>query len=203
MAGSPLTTKAAAAAPTAGDARPASKAAKVPDVVGEEKARPVFATAALVVMAASGFAAMGLGIYYVVWGGNFFGGLVEFLLGFVYAYGARALQKGESWGWGAGVFGGVLFALFGLVLLPYAVVTMALGVVVLVLMVLARKHFGLIRIDPRAEERDRTALKALRTKNPRGLKCPHCGSTSLWLSPDGSAFCDACKKGILSIRRTA
>lgn len=165
--------------------------------------RPMYATIAIFVMLASGLATVAIGVYFLVVGASVFGVLLVWLLGSIYALGGRALQRGETWGWGAGVFGGVLYWLFGPFLHPIMFAFIALAIVVVVFLFLSREYYGMVRPDPKADERTREQLQAERTANPRGLHCPRCGSTALWIASDGSAFCTACKVGTISLRPDA
>ena len=165
--------------------------------------RPAFATAAIYLMIASGLGTIGLAVYFLVVGTGGFGVLILFALGFVYAYGGRGLTKGESWGWGAGVFGGVLYLLLGYFIHIFVVVFMGLAIVVIALLYQSREYYGMVRFDPDEEDRRKKELRALRMANPRALHCPKCGSTSLWIAEDGSASCESCKTGIISIQRAA
>ena len=169
-----------------------------------EGERPLAATAAIFLMIGAGAFGLALGAYhFLLGGGNPLGGFLFLIVGIAYAYGGRALHKGESWGWGAGVFAGAFYFLLGIFLLPWAAVGMALAAVVIVLLLLAREYYGMVRFDPKEEERRKTETKAQRMSNPEGLHCPHCGSVALWVAPDGSAFCDTCKTGTISIRPAA
>ena len=173
--------------------------AKAPGEMTKE-ARPTLATAAIFLMTGTGFLSLGLGVYFMIFGGSLLGGIIFLALGAGYASGGRALYKGESWGWGAGVFAGAFYFVFGFFLLPWAAIAMALAAVVIVLLIVVRGHFGVVRYDAAAEELKKTQLKEQRTRNPEGLHCPHCGNVSLWVAPDGSAYCDSCKTGTISIR---
>ena len=169
-----------------------------------EGERPLAATAAIFLMIGAGAFGLALGAYHLLLGGgNPLGGFLFLIVGIAYAYGGRALHKGEGWGWGAGVFAGAFYFLLGIFLLPWAAVGMALAAVVIVLLLLAREYYGMVRFDPKEEERRKTETKAQRMSNPEGLHCPHCGSVALWVAPDGSAFCDTCKTGTISIRPAA
>jgi len=173
------------------------------EVPGTRDARPVEATAAIYLMLATGAIALALSMYWMFWGNSLLGGTIVLLLGIAYVYGARALHKGESWGWGAGVFAGAFVVLFGLFLLPYAALLIVLAIAIIVLLLRVRDYFGMVRPDPKEQERAKKELESQRTSNPEGLHCPHCGSTALWVAPDGSAFCQNCKAGTISLRRPA
>lgn len=163
----------------------------------------MFATGAIVIMIAAGLLALGLGVYFLLYGGNILGGLAFLALGFAYAYGGRALWQGESWGWGAGVFAGVFFVLFGVLVLPLGAANAALAVVVAILLYRERAYYGMVRVRPQEEEARKAEMRTERMRNPDGLHCPHCGSTALWVAADGSAWCDACKRGTISLRAPA
>jgi len=166
-----------------------------------EGERPKEATAAIGLIVAAGIVEIVLGVYFLLYGGNLLGGLLFLLLGVAYALGGRALLAGESWGWGAGVFAGAFYVLFGLLLLPLAAVTMVLAIVVIVLLFRVREYYGMVRYDPDEEERQKQDLRAQRTANPEDVHCPKCGGTSLWIAPDGSAYCESCRTGTISMRR--
>lgn len=172
------------------------------ETVGEGE-RPKVATVAILLMVATGFAGIALGVYFAGWGGNLFAGLLLFFLGIAYAYGGRGLYQGESWGWGAGVFAGAFYVLLGIFLLPLAAVTLVPAVVVIVLLFRVREYYGMVRYDEDAEVQKRDDLRAERTANPNVVHCPRCGSTSLWIAPDGSAYCENCKTGIISVKPAA
>jgi len=172
------------------------------EVPGKGDGRPREATVAIYLMLATGAIALALSLYWMFWGNNILGGTIVLLLGIAYVYGGRALHKGESWGWGAGVFAGIFVLLFGLFLLPYAAVLIVLAIVVIVLLFRAREYFGMVRYDRDEEERAKKDLESQRTSNPEGLLCPRCGSTRLWVAPDGSAFCLNCRAGTISLKRT-
>ena len=165
--------------------------------------RPKLATVATYLMIAAGLGTIGLAVYVVIDRGSLFGVLILAVLGFVYAYGGRGLMKDESWGWGAGVFGGVLYLLLGYFIHLFVVPFMGIAVVVIVLLYLSRGYYGMVRFDPDAEERKKAELRASRTANPQGIHCPKCGSPQLWISEDGSAFCEACKTGTVALRPSA
>ncbi len=195
---SPMTMERAAKAALDIDAGP-PKAEAAGTGLGGKEGRPQIATVAIYGMIAGGALGIGLGVYLLVWGGNLLAGLLYLLLGFAYAYGGRGLINGESWGWGAGVFAGIFFVLFGLVLLPLGAVTLVPAVVVMVLLFRVREYYGMVRYDPDEEETRKDELRALRTANPGGVRCPHCGAVSLWIARDGSAFCESCKTGTISL----
>lgn len=165
--------------------------------------RPKFATVAIFLMIGSGLGTLVAGVALLYLGVNLIGALVAWMLGFVYAYGGRALYKDEAWGWGAGVFGGVLYLVFGLFLHVLLIPFMAIAVVVIVLLLPVRGHFGMVRVDPTEDMRKAGQLRSSRMANPDGLHCPRCGAITLWIAADGSAFCDTCKAGIISIRPPA
>jgi len=166
-------------------------------------ARPMEATVAIYLMLVTGAIALALSVYWMVWGNNLLGGILVLLLGIAYLYGGRALRDGESWGWGAGVFAGVFYVFFGLFMLPLAAILIVLAVVVMFLLYRVRDYFGMVRSDPEEEDRRKKELETQRTLNPEGLHCPRCGSTRLWVAPDGSAFCQECRTGTISLRRLA
>jgi len=172
-------------------------------VAETDTGRPMLATVAIYLMLATGAIALALSLYWMFWGNNILGGTIVLLLGIAYVYGGRALRKGESWGWGAGVFAGIFVLLFGLFLLPYAAVLIVLAIVVIVLLFRVRDYFGMVRYDREGEERTKKELETTRTSNPEGLHCPHCGSARLWVAPDGSAFCQNCRAGTISLKRAA
>ena len=93
-----------------------------------------------------------------------------------------------------------LSLLFGVLLLPFGAIPVALAVVVIVPLVLVRTYYGMVRYRPEEEERKKEEVHAERTRNPEGLHCPHCGSTKLWIAADGSAYCDNCKTGTIALR---
>lgn len=163
-------------------------------------ARPREATVAILLMLLAGAAGLALGLYFVIWGGNFFGGLLILALGATYVLGGRALRRGQSWGWGAGLFAGGVLLILGVFLLPLAAPTMALAVGVIVLLFRTREYYGMVRADPEEEDRRREELRAQRMANPERLHCPHCGSTQLWIAADGSAFCETCETGTISVK---
>lgn len=165
--------------------------------------RPREATVAIYLMLVTGAIALALSVYWMAWGGNLLGGILVLFLGIAYLYGGRALRDGESWGWGAGVFAGIFFALFGIFLLPFGAILVVLAVVVMVLLFRVRSYFGMVRYDPGEDDKKKQELETLRTSNPEALHCPRCGSTRLWIAPDGSAFCLDCKTGTISLRRPA
>ena len=162
--------------------------------------RPKFATASVYLMVASGLGTIGLGVYFLFVGGAGFGVILLFALGFVYAYGGRGLMKDESWGWGAGVFGGFLYLLLGYFIHLYTVPFMGVAVVVIALLYLSREYYGMVRYDADEEEQRKVELRAARTANPQGVRCPKCGSAQLWISEDGSASCESCRAGIIALR---
>ena len=163
--------------------------------------RPREATLAVLLMAVTGAVGLGLGAYLIGWGGDLLGGTFLLTLGATYAYAARGLHRGESWGWGAGMFAGGFCFLFGIFLLPLTGILLALAAVVMVLLYRARVYYGMVRYDPAEDERKKAELESARTQNPDGIHCPHCGGTRLWISSDDSAFCLDCRIGIISIRR--
>lgn len=165
--------------------------------------RPGAAAYAVVLMIAAGAIALGLSVYWMFWGGRVVGGVLNLVLGFAYLYGGRALYRGDSSGWGAGVFAGGLFILFGLFLLPFSAILIALAVAVIVLLYRARGYFGMVRHDPEEEERRKKAFETERTSNPTGFHCPRCGSNLLWVAPDNSAYCLACKAGTIALTPVA
>ncbi len=167
------------------------------------KGRPTLAAAAILLMLAAGAASAVLGLYSIAYAGNLLAAILLLLLAATYLLGGRGLWKDESWGWGAGMFGGVLAILFALVLPLLAVVVAVLGIAAMVLLFVVREDYGMVRFDPKEEERRKKELEAARTRNPEGLHCPHCGSTALWVAPDGSAWCTSCKRGVISIRPAA
>lgn len=169
-----------------------------PEPTGE--ARPTLATAAVYLMFVTGLAGIALGLYFTVAQGGLLAGILFVVLGGAYALGGRALHRGDSWGWGAGMIAGAFFVLLGILLLPLAAITLALAVITVVLLYRVREFYGMVRFDAEAEERTKAALRAERTANPEGLHCPHCGGTALWIAPDGSAWCEACKTGIISVK---
>jgi hypothetical protein len=178
------------------------KAAEAPTEVPQTgDGRPLEATVAIYLMLATGAIALALSLYWMFWGNNILGGTIILLLGIAYVYGGRALRKGESWGWGAGVFAGIFVLLFGLFLLPYAAVLIVLAIVVIVLLFRVREYFGMVRFDREGEERAKQELESHRTSNPEGLHCPRCGSTRLWVASDSSAFCLNCRTGTISLKR--
>ncbi|MBI4416549.1 MAG: hypothetical protein HY557_06170 [Euryarchaeota archaeon] len=162
--------------------------------------RPRGATIGIAVMAAAGAAATLLGLYFVFWGDNAFGGFLVSALGGIYMLGARALHRGESWGWGAGVFAGAALVLFNLFLLPLGAAVVLLIAATLVLLFRVRAYYGMVRYHPEDDERRKKELEAQRTANPDGYTCPNCGSTRLWVAPDGSAYCTECKRGIIALK---
>ncbi len=166
-------------------------------------ARPPIATAAIGLMLAAGGVDLALGIYWILWGANAFAGFLFLLIGGAYAYGGRGLYADESWGWGAGVLGGVLAVLVGVLVLPLGAIPIGVAIAVIVPLVLVRDHYGMVRFNPDVEERRNEEVRAQRTQNPGGVHCPRCGSTQLWIAKDGSAFCENCKAGILSIAALA
>ena len=172
-------------------------------VAETDTGRPMLATVAIYLMLATGAIALALSVYWMFWGNSLLGGTIVLLLGIAYVYGGRALHKGESWGWGAGVFAGAFVVLFGLFLLPYAALLIVLAIVIIVLLLRVRDYFGMVRPDPKEDERAKKELESQRTSNPEGLHCPHCGSPALWVAQDGSAFCQNCKAGTISLRRPA
>ena len=177
---------------------------EAPPAAGAEKeARPSAATAAMAVMLAAGGADLGLGVYWIFWGGNALGGLFFLLIGAGYLYGSRGLHGGESWGWGAGIMAGAFSILFGVLLLPLGAIPVVLAVIAIVPLVLVREYYGMVRYDPKEEERQKEKRHTERTRNPEGLHCPHCGSTQLWIAADGSAYCGDCKTGTISLRPSA
>jgi len=177
--------------------------------------RPVTASVAIAFMVGSGIGTIVLGVYFLIvlfapsWGSLFFGAgvlgvLLTWLLGFIYAYGGWALWKDQSWGWGAGVFGGALYLMLGWLISPILFAAfMGIAIVVMVLLFQAREYYGMVRPDPEAEERARQELRAQRMANPDRFHCPRCGATSLWVAPDGSAYCESCRAGIISIPLSA
>jgi hypothetical protein len=174
-----------------------------PVVAGVLNGRPREAILAIWLMIAGGAVSIALSVYWMLWGGNALGGFLVLLLGIAYMYGGRALRAGESWGWGAGVFAGVFYVFFGLFMLPLAAILIVLAIVVMFLLYRVRDYFGMVRYDPEEEERRKKELETQRTSNPEGLHCPRCGSTRLWVAPDGSAFCQECRTGTISLRRLA
>lgn len=165
--------------------------------------RPKPAAVAVYLMVASGLGTIGLAVYFLVTGKSGFGAVLLIALGFVYAYGGRGLMKDESWGWGAGVFGGVLYLLLGYFIHLYVLPFMGIAVVVIALLFLSREYYGMVRFDPDEEDRRKQELRAARTANPQGVHCPKCGSAGLWISEDGSAWCESCKAGIIALRPNA
>lgn len=168
-----------------------------------EAGRPKEATVAILLMFAGGAAAIGLAVFFGTVRGDVLAALLFLILGVGYVFGGRGLQRGESWGWGAGVFAGALYVLFGAFLLPWAAVTMALAIGVVFLLLRVRAYYGMVRHDPEEDERKSVELRTARTGNRAGLHCPHCGSTLLWIATDGSAVCENCKIGTISIQPPA
>jgi len=165
--------------------------------------RPISAEIAAFVMIAAGVATIVFGAWAAVSGSNLLGVLLTWALGLIYAYAGLRLRRDESWAWGAGVFGSILYVLLGWLLHWIMLVFTGVAIAVLVLLFDSRAYFGVVRPDPAEEKRARERLRAERTANPDRLHCPRCGSTSLWLAPDGSAYCDSCRAGTISIRPPA
>ncbi|TLZ51230.1 MAG: cytochrome d ubiquinol oxidase subunit II [Methanobacteriota archaeon] len=163
-------------------------------------ARPAAATLGIALMIVTGLVDLGLGAYWLFWGANLLGGVLFLAIGAAYLYGGRALRGDESWGWGAGVFAGAFAIFLGFLLLPFGAAPIALAVVVIAILVSVREYYGMVRYDSAEEDQRKAELRAQRTANPSGLHCPRCGSTRLWIVADGSAFCENCKSGILSVR---
>lgn len=156
----------------------------------------------VLLMAATGAALAVVAAYFLVWGGSLLGGIVFLFFVVPYATGARALHRGESWGWGAGVLTAVFVALVGAFLLPYAAVAIVPAVACAVVLYRTREAFGMVRSDPAAEARNREEFRQRRTANPEARTCLHCGATTLWIAPDGSAYCESCKVGTISVKPT-
>jgi len=157
------------------------------------------ATAAMLLMAGIGLATLAVMVWVVVAGFSGVGILLLLLLGVVYLAGAWGLHKNDSWGWGAGIFGSVLFWLFGPWISIFTLIFAGFAVVVCLLLILSREHFGMVRYNPEIEAQQKAALRLARTQNPEGLHCPHCGSTQLWISADGSAYCENCRTGTIAL----
>lgn len=172
-------------------------------VVETTDGRPREATVAILLMLATAVIALVLSVYWMFLGSNPLGGLIIILLAVAYLSGGRALNAGESWGWGAGVFAGIFYVLFGFLLLPFGGILIGLAIVVIVLLYRVREYFGMVRYDADEEGLKKKSFEAERTSNPEGLHCPHCGSTRLWVAPDGSAFCQNCRAGTISLKRSA
>lgn len=154
-------------------------------------------------MLGTGVLTIGLAVYFIVTGGNVVGITIMIVLGAVYTYGGRGLYKDEAWGWGVGMFGGILFIVFGPLVNLMLVVPMAIAIVVMVLLFRVREHYGMVRTDPEEEARKREALRAERMENPEHHSCPHCGSDQLWIASDGSAYCENCRTGTISVKSAA
>ena len=177
--------------------------------------RPMPASIAIALMLGCGIGTIVVGFYFFAvllvpaWGISFvtvslLDVLLTWMLGFIYTYGGWALRKDQSWGWGAGVFGGVLYLLLWWPIEPFVLSPfLALAVIVIALLFSVREYYGMVRPDPEEEERTRQRLRDERTANPARLHCPRCGSTDLWISPDGSAYCQSCRAGIISARPSA
>lgn len=154
----------------------------------------------VVLMAATAAALVAVAAYFVMWGGGVVAGLVFLFMAVPYGTGARALHRGESWGWGAGVLTAVFVALVGAFLLPVSAIAIVPAIGCAAVLYRTREDYGMVRTDPEAEARRREEFRRDRTANPEGQACPHCGATSLWIAPDGSAYCESCKVGSISVR---
>lgn len=161
------------------------------------------ATYAVILMLVGGAVATSLAGYWIFGGISFLGGLFYGVLGVAYILGGRDLHRGRNSGWAVGMAAGALLILDGLFRLPWAAVPMVPAISVMILLYRSRAYFGIIRYDPEVDERAMRELEAARTSNPDGLHCPHCGSLRLWLALDGSAYCQDCRVGTMSLRRPA
>ena len=160
---------------------------------------PMSATAAMLLMTGIGLATFGLMVWAILGGFSGVGILLLLLLAILYIAGAWGLHKGDGWGWGAGVFGSVLFWIVGPWLSLFTLLFAGFSVVVFILLLLSREHYGMVRYDPELDAQAKAALRAARTQNPAGRYCPHCGSPQLWIASDGSAYCENCRTGTISL----
>lgn len=166
----------------------------LPGLPSESKRRQAQVVSAVVsfALAASMFAAMVLRPFDIV-------AVLWFLLGAATLGIGYYLQKGEFFAWGVGVIVAALAVLAGVGL--GALYVAGMSVATLAVLYLFRRPYGvgLWKVEQARKEKEEKERRAKRSANPKGLRCPSCGSTHLYVAEDRSAFCEECKAGTISI----
>ena len=146
----------------------------------------------------AGIAPLAVG-YVAVGQGNVGLAFLTVLLGIANVILSFLMYRVDFRAWGSVLIMDVFIVIIGLGVAQYALVAVAAVSLGTLYVFRLEYNVGAWKIEARKEKEAHKELEGVRMSNPGGLHCRACGSTRLWVGPDGSAVCLDCMTGTTRI----